>query len=133
VNKDKQLSLGGTIVLIVLTLVALKLGGFLIAGIVCGFISLVAWTFIAIKAPLVRSFARRFPLVADVLITALSYMTFPTGITAFVGAGVVCICATILISMDREVWMRERRAMGFERARNVIQAVPLAGGASPLA
>lgn len=83
-------------------LVLMIFGGSLVAsGLAIGFLTAAAFLVLAMKSKLIRGFARRFPVLADLLATALGYLLFPAGITAFVAAGTVALLVTIMIAVDR--------------------------------
>ncbi len=86
----------------VVLLIMLVAGGALVAsGLAIGLLTSVAFLVLALKSSWVRWFARRFPLLADLMATAVAYLLFPAGVTAFVGSGVVALTVTILIAADR--------------------------------
>lgn len=79
-------------------------GGALVgSGLAIGFLTATAFAVLALKSRIIRLFARRFPLLADLLATACGYLLFPAGVTAFVAAGVVALLITILIAVDRKL------------------------------
>ena len=95
---DRQLSILSVAVLLA---VALLGGGLVISGLFIGLLTSVVWLVLAMKSPFIRGFARRCPFLADVLATGLSYAMFPPGVTAFIGAGVVALVVTAMISLSR--------------------------------
>ena len=106
---DRQLSVLSVAVLLAIALFG---GGLILSGLFIGLITSVAWLALALKSPFVRGFARRFPLLADLLATSLSYLMFPPGVTAFVAAGVVALVVTAMISISRVVRpVPERRSV----------------------
>jgi hypothetical protein len=93
--------------LTVLLVMAIVGGALATSGLAIGLLTSAAFLVLAVKSRLVRSFARAWPLLADLLATALAYLIFPGGVTAFVGSGVVALCVTVLIALDRIGWVTQ--------------------------
>lgn len=87
--------------IVVLMALAIFGGGLVASGLAIGFLTACAFLVLAMKSRLIRGFARRFPLLADLLATVVGYLLFPAGVTAFVAAGVVALLVTIMIAVDR--------------------------------
>jgi hypothetical protein len=75
--------------------------GVVAAGLACGFLTAVGFLLLALKSKRVRRFARRHPMLTDIIGSVGGYFMFPPGVTAFIGAGVVALMVTALISLDR--------------------------------
>lgn len=74
--------------------------GVVTAGLFCGLLTGIGFLLLALKSKRVRVFARKHPLLADVVGSVGGYFLFPAGVTAFIGAGVVAIMLTGLIALD---------------------------------
>jgi hypothetical protein len=85
----------------VLLCVAIFGGGLVMSGLVCGVLTAMGFALLALKSRSVREFSRRHPLLVDVIGSVGGYLLFPSGVIAFIGAGVVAIMLTGLISLDR--------------------------------
>ena len=117
--QDRQLSVVSVAVLLAIALLG---GGLVVSGLFMGLLTAVAFLVLALKSPFIRGFARRFPFLADVCATALSYAMFPPGVTAFIGAGVVALVVTAMISLSRLARPVPRRRTVTQRMRDA--AVP---------